>query len=73
MSFDEFWDDEVSRGTPPQAEYRRLAESAWDAALCAAGANSLDMGRIREGREVLAEISALHTWNRKPAVEGSVA
>jgi len=62
VSFEEFWQYVVGRGTVDDAVHRQLAANAWDAALCAATAGAFDAGKLRPAGEMMRGISALHTW-----------
>ena len=70
MSFEEYWQEMVGRGTADNAENRTLVMSAWDAALCAATARAFDAGKLRLPGEVLRGISSLHTWAKAGMDEG---
>lgn len=64
MTFAEYWQEMTGRGFEDTATNRTLAESAWDAALCAASAGAHDRGKIKDGQAIMAAISKLHTWNK---------
>lgn len=62
MTFDEFWAEAANLGLSTDESTKRMALAAWDAALCAASAQSFDRGKVRDGHAILAGISRLHSW-----------
>ncbi len=70
MTFDEFWQERVMKGTPDTAVTRTLAQAAWDTALCAASAGCFDSGKLVQPVTIQQRISDLHSWVKNEGGEG---
>lgn len=63
MTFAQYWQDTISRGTPDTPAAHALAQEAWDAALCAVQAEITGpSGRLPASQEIAATLSRHHTW-----------
>lgn len=62
MTFQEYWQEQITRGMPAAPADKSAAMAAWDTAICSASAACLQRGKPADAHTIHAKISALHTW-----------
>lgn len=62
MSFEDYMASLGERGFATDGLARIAAADAWDAALCAASGQAFEKGALRTSLQIVAGISALHSW-----------